>query len=237
MPRKGSTVPFARNIAVTENEPSLHGTLDDFRFFWYRPRATEDPIANLPQAVIESADISAITQLILRERESRDLGYWELMKECFWPDSLVRVSWFRGNGADFVSGSIEMARRGVPAKHRLAPILVTLAGHRAIASLTAIIDLPVRLKGIDATLSTHSRFLYRAEKRDSRWGIIGFDAIYMRDELTPAIPGQVISIDPKELDGFRPTYRLLSHYLKSQGYEIDSALAGDDRPDLGRGAQ
>jgi hypothetical protein len=186
----------------------------------------------LPQAVIESADVSAITQLILRERESRDLGRWERMKDCFWPDSLVRVSWFRGNGADFVAGSIEMARRGVPAKHRLAPVLVTLAGDRAIASLTAIIDLPVRLKGVDATLSTHSRFLYRAEQRDRRWRIIGFDAVYMRDELTPAIPGQVISIDPKELEGFRPTYRLLSYYLKSQGYEIDSVLAGEDRSDL-----
>ncbi len=190
------------------------------------------PIANLPRAVIESADVSAITQLILRERESRDLGHWERMKECFWPDSLVRVSWFRGSGANFVAGSIEMARRGVPAKHRLAPIHISLSSHRAIASLTAIIDLPVRLKGIDATLSTHSRFLYRAEKREHRWGIIGFDAVYMRDELTPAIPGQVISIDPSELKSFRPTYRLLSHYLKSQGYEIDSALAGDDRPDL-----
>jgi hypothetical protein len=125
-----------------------------------------------------------------------------------------------------------MARRGVPAKHRLAPILVTLSGNRAVASLTAIIDLPVKMKGVDATLSTHSRFLYRAEKREGRWGIIGFDAIYMRDELTPTIPGQVISIDPKEVESFRPTYRLLSYHLKSQGYAIDSGLPGDDRPDL-----
>lgn len=182
--------------------------------------------------MIEGADVSAITQLILRERESRDLGRWDRMRDCFWPDSLVRVSWFRGNGADFVSGSIEMARRGVPAKHRLAPILVTLSGNRAVASLSAIIDLPVKMKGVDGTLSTHSRFLYRAEKREARWKINGFDAIYMRDELTPAIPGQVIAIDPKELASFRPTYRLLSYYLKSQGYVIDSELAGEDRPDL-----
>ena len=30
----------------------------------------------------------------------------------------------------------------------------------------------------------------------------------------------------------RPTYRLLSYYLKTQGYEIDCGLAGEDRPDL-----
>ncbi len=186
----------------------------------------------MPQDVVESADVSAITQLILRERESRDLGRWERMKDCFWPDSLVRVSWFRGNGADFVAGSIDMARRGVPAKHRLAPILVTLSGNRAIASLTAIIDLPVRMKGIDATLSTHSRFLYRTEKREGRWRIVGFDAVYMRDELTPTIPGQVIAINPKEIGSLRPSYRLLLYYLKTQGYEVDSGLAGEDRPDL-----
>jgi hypothetical protein len=192
----------------------------------------ENPISNLPHDVLETADVSAITQLILRERESRDLGRWERMKDCFWPDSLVRVSWFRGNGADFVAGSMDMAGRGVPAKHRLGPVLVTLSGNRAVASLSGIIDLPVKIKGVEATLSTHSRFLYRAERRERRWRIIGFDAIYMRDELTPAIPGQVITIDPKEVESLRPSYRLLLYYLKTKGYEVDSDLAGEDRPDL-----
>lgn len=179
----------------------------------------------------EAADGTAITQLILRERESRDLARWETMRECFWPDSLVRVSWFRGNGPDFVTGSIEMARRGIPAKHRLAPILVRLAGDRAVASLHGIIDLPVTLKGVTATLSTHSRFLYRAERREGRWGLMGFDAIYMRDELTPDLPGQVISIGPAEVEGFRKSYRLLSYYLHSQGYAVDSSLPGEDLPE------
>lgn len=186
----------------------------------------------LPQAVLESADVSAITQLILRERESRDLGLWERMRTCFWPDSLVRVSWFRGNGADFVTGSIDMFRRGVAAKHRLAPILVTLNANRAVATLSAIIDLPAKLKDVEGTLSTHSRFLYRVEKRGDRWGITGFDAVYVRDEFTPSVPGQNVSIEPKELDSLRPTYRLLAYYLKSQSYLIDLALAGDDRQDL-----
>jgi hypothetical protein len=188
--------------------------------------------AEVPKEVMESADVTAITQLVLRERESRDLGRWERMRGCFWPESLVRVSWFRGSGADFVTGSIDMARRKILAKHRLAPILVTLAGDRAIASLTAIIDLPVTLEGVEWTLSTHSRFLYRVERREGRWGICGFDAIYMRDELTPAIPGQSISIDASAVKGFRASYRMLSYYLSSQGYEVDSNLPGEDRPDL-----
>ena len=189
-------------------------------------------MSTIPQAILESADITAITQLVVRERESRDLGLWERMRGCFWPDSHIRVSWFRGNGADFVTGSIDMAKRGVPAKHRLGPILVTLNGNRAVATMSAIIDLPVKMNGVDGTLSSYTRFLYRTEKRDGRWGIISFDAIYVRDEIIPSIPSQTISINPAELDHLRRTYRLLWYYLKTQGYAIDPLLAGEDRPEL-----
>lgn len=184
----------------------------------------------LPQEILDSADITAITQLILRERESRDLGRWKRMGECFWPDSLVRVSWFRGSGAEFVAGSMDMAKRGVLAKHRLGPILVNLAGDRALASMSAIIDLPVKLYGVELTLSAHARFLYCAERRGGRWGLHSFDAIYMRDELTPSIPGQSVTIDPQQVKDFRPSYRMLTYYLKTQGYEIDANLAGEDQP-------
>jgi len=189
-------------------------------------------MTELPKEVRDSVDIVTIQQLILRERESRDLQRWNTMRECFWPDSLVRVSWFQGNGPDFVAGSIDMAKRGIPAKHRLAPILVRLKGERAVATLAGIIDLPVKLKGVEGTLSTHSRFLYRAERRCGEWKLFGFDAIYMRDELVPAISGQAITIDPAEVRDFRPTYRMLCYYLKTQGFTIDSGLAGEDRPDL-----
>lgn len=187
---------------------------------------------DLPKPILDAADISAITQLILRERESRDLGRWERMRDCFWPESLVRVSWYSGNGAGFVDGSIEMARRGILAKHRLGPPLVNLNGDRAVATFAAIIDLPAKLQGLEFTLSSHARFLYRAEKRDGTWRLMGFDAIYMRDELTPSLPGQTITVRSDEVKNFRSTYRMLSYYLSSQGYEVNSNLAGEDRPDL-----
>lgn len=187
---------------------------------------------DIPKAVLDATDITLITQLILRERESRDLGRWERMRGCFWPDSLVRVSWYSGSGPGFVDGSIDMARRGILAKHRLGPILVNLNGNRAVATLAGIIDLPAKLQGLDFTLSSHARFLFRAEKRNGNWRLMGFDAIYMRDELTPTIPGQTIIVNPGDVKPFRPSYRMLSYYLSSQGYEVNSELAGEDRPDL-----
>jgi hypothetical protein len=186
---------------------------------------------NLPQAVRDAADVYAVTQLILKERESRDLCRWDDMRTCFHPDSHVRVSWFRGNGADFVQGSIDMARRNVLCQHRLSPIRVVLSGNRAVASALAIIDIPVRPQGIEMNLLSYTRFIYRAERRENQWRIFSFDAIYLRDELTPAIPCHSIAIDSSELQSFRPPYRLLSYILSKEGYTIDTELAGTDRPE------
>ena len=185
----------------------------------------------LPAYVQDSSDISEITQLILRERESRDLGRWDTMRDCFHPDSIVKISWFNGSGPEFVDGSIDMAERGMLAKHRLAPVHVVLSGDRAIARLTAIIDIPRIVDGTDLMLSAHGRFVYRVEKRDDVWGIFSFECIYMRDELTPTIPGQTIHIDPAEVEEFRPSYRNLAWCLKKTGYEVDPDLPGEDRPE------
>src|SRR5271157_3206475 len=106
-------------------------------------------MTNLPQAVLEAADVSAVSQLVLRGMVSRDLGWWEQMRDCFHDDSVVRISWIKASGPEFVRRSKEMAERKVQASHRLGPIFVTLAGDRTIAQLAAIIDTPFTLKGTE----------------------------------------------------------------------------------------
>jgi len=171
----------------------------------------------ISKTIRDSADITLITQLILRERTSRDLGDWEQMRDCFHPDSIVRISWFNGSGPDFVNGSIDMVRRGMLAKHRLAPILVNLHGDRAVASLTGIIDIPMVIDGVDLVLSAYGRFLYRVERRDQVWRIYGFDCIYQRDELTPVILGTSVKINQDEIKKYRPSYRNLCYCLSLTG--------------------
>src|SRR5580700_36326 len=87
---------------------------------------------SMPRVVLDAVDTTAVSQLVLRERFGRDLGLWEQMRDCYHDDSIVRISWMKGSGPEFVSHSKEMAQRGVRANHRLGPILVTLAGDRAI---------------------------------------------------------------------------------------------------------
>jgi hypothetical protein len=192
---------------------------------------TNDSSAQIPQHVLDAADISAITQVILRERESRDEGRWGPMRECFHDDALIRISWITGNADDFVNGSRDMAQRGVLAKHRLGPILVRRNQHRAIATLGGVIDIPAKLGEVEVQLSSYARFYYRAERRENRWKLSGFEAVYLRDELVPVVPGQSIVIAPEDLKPFRPSYRLLSYVLNRNGYRVNSDLPGDDRQD------
>jgi hypothetical protein len=81
-------------------------------------------------------DITLISQLVVRERESRDMGFWNRMRDCFHPDAIVSISWFQGSGPDFLTASQDMAARGMLAKHRLGPVLVTLNGERALVPST-----------------------------------------------------------------------------------------------------
>jgi hypothetical protein len=187
---------------------------------------------SLPQEVLEASDVSAVSQLVLRERLSRDLGLWEQMRDCFHSDSLVRISWINASGPEFVRRSKEMAERNVKASHRLGPILVTLAGDRAIAQFAGIVDVPFTLNGIEFMVSCHTRFLLRAERRERAWRLFGFDTIYLRDEITPLIPGQNVTIDLDAVKSLRPSYRLLSYCLASGGFPVRNDLAGVDRPDL-----
>jgi hypothetical protein len=187
---------------------------------------------SLPRAVLEAADVSAVSQLVLRERHSRDFGLWQQMRDCFHEDSVVRLSWIDASGPEFVRRSEEMARRNVNVSHRVSPILVTLAGDRAIAQFTGAINIPFTLNGTEVMVSSHSLFLFRAERREQVWRISGFNMVYQRDEIAPVIPGQAIAIDPEAMKSFRPSYRLLSYCLTAGGFPVRNDLAGIDRPEL-----
>ncbi len=188
------------------------------------------PASPSPARLVAALDVTELTQLVLVERESRDLGQWRTMRDCFHDDACIRISWITGDADAFVAGSIDMARRGVQAKHRLGPVRVHLRDDRAVLCLSGIIDIPTRIDGIEAQLSSHARFLYRAERREGVWRLAGFDGVYRRDELFAVVPGQSLVVDPAALAEYRPSYRLLTYVLACNGYTINHELPGEDRP-------
>ena len=178
-----------------------------------------------------STSFDEITQLILRERQCRDRGWWNEMGECFAENATIRMSWFTGSAEEFVKRSQGMSGRGDYAVHRLSPPAIRLQGNRAWAEVPLTIQFRVSINGIDAYLDSNARSQYRAQQAGDQWHIVGITSIYERDSLVPAVPGTQLNINPEELAIYRPSYRCLAWYLNQKGYQVEADLLGDDQPE------
>jgi hypothetical protein len=176
------------------------------------------------------SDIHELTQLVLRERQGRDRGWWRQMRESFHNDSTVRLSWFQGSGPDFVTESKKMSGNGNRALHRLAPPVLKINNHKAIIEVPSAIEFRIFVNDVETDIVSFARLLYRAERRDGVWKLLSLDAIYERDTMTPVVPGAILELVPDQLAGLRPTYRFIGYHLRNLGYEIRNDLYGDDHP-------
>lgn len=172
-----------------------------------------------------------VTQLVLRERQSRDRGWWDRWSDCFAKDSTIDMSWFSGSGAEFVRATRLRSTDGVWGSHRLGPPVVQVNGDRAWAELPLSIEFPITVGDTDANLASYCRSQYRAQRSGGTWRITSITSIYERDTLTASLPGTTLDIDPAALAGFRPSYRCLAWYLSGIGADVGSDLLGDDQPD------
>ena len=176
-------------------------------------------------------DISEITQIVLRERQGRDRGWWAQMAECFHPDSRVTLSWFDGPGAEFVARSEKMAEMGIRVLHRPSPPVVHVLGVKAVLELSIIAERRFLLNGVEADLASYTRLLYRLDRRESGWKILSLNAIYERDTLTPTVPGTTLDVDHEKLASFRPSYRFVAYDISMSGRSMTADLCGDDQPE------
>ena len=110
-------------------------------------------------------------------------------------------------------------------------MLVTANDTKAVATVVGSIDIPTVLEGKQFHLRAHCQMFYRVEQRAGEWRILGFTAIYRRDELTPVVLGQVVTMPQDLLDRFRPPYRHLAWSQHLLGYEVNMQLPGIDRPE------
>ncbi len=179
----------------------------------------------------EHIDRLAIEDLILRERAARDAGDWEEMARYFHPESEIEVSWFKGSGADFVSGSKRLAAGVGYTFHEMGTSIVTVHGDRALADSACTIHGFIKLDGIDIDITSYGRLQWRALRSDGGWLIAGMRPMYIRDCITPVNPSRVPDIDQALYDGLRLSYRSIAYVMARIGKPVPDHLAGVDRPD------
>ena len=172
-----------------------------------------------------------VAQVVLRERQARDRGWWEQMRECIHPQAGIRLSWFRGTGHDFVAESEKMAGSGLKSTHRLSPPVTSVHDTRAVVEMPAGIEFRDVVGGAEADLTAYTRLVYRVENLDGRWQVVALDCIYERDSLVPTTPGDVPRLDREKLAALRAPFRFLGYFLMERGYQVGTDLYADDRPD------
>ena len=176
-------------------------------------------------------DITELTQVIFKERQARDRGWFDQEAACFHPHSRVHITWFDGPGAEFVELSRAIFAEGIRPSHRLSPPVVHLAGERAVAEVPTEISVIQSFGGVDAYVVSYTRLLYRLERITGDWKISSLDCIYERDTLVPVIYGISPKIDPDVLSRFRRPFMYLAYHLHEIGKSVRDDLYGDDRPE------
>ncbi len=179
----------------------------------------------------EQGDIIAVSQLIYVERHWRDTGQWDKMRSVYHPESVVRVTWFKGNGRAFVEASKGLHRAG-QSKHRLSPSIVRVNGDRALAETDATIETRTFLGDVEVDTVASCRLFNRVRRDDNSWRLASLDVIYEKDMLAPVHPSDQLTFDRERLQTYRSSYQFLCYNLHALGRTIDPDLAGDDRPDL-----
>lgn len=173
------------------------------------------------QAMLDKHNIKALVEA---ERYYRDNLLFEQMEQCYSVESRVRITWYDGDGREFVRRS---AGQGLGAKHKTHSTMIWLWGRRAIAEMQCTMIGPREtIGGVQAENQGYVRLLYKTEKEDDGvWRIKGFDCIYERDWLN-IVSGASLDMEIPEEN--RESYKILTEHLKRLGLPVSHDLPGED---------
>ena len=102
------------------------------------------------KTLIDKADVA---ELVQTERAARDQGQWDRMAACYWPKSVVSISWINCSGPEFVEASKTAFAEGVRHVHQMSPCIVTLKGDKALAETGCTILLGGRVGGVAVSVT------------------------------------------------------------------------------------
>lgn len=184
------------------------------------------PVVSNQHEMEEKANIK---ELIEFERFSRDNGLWDEMKKCYAEDSRVNISWYQGSGHGFVEATSKME---TTALHKAHNTEIWVKGDKAVAMMTATIDLQHHIGQYPVELVSDVILIFRTQKIDGQWYIVSFESIYQKDDIIPAFPNAEISIPAEEISQYRKSYGSMIYLMRKANFKIDENLPGTDRPDL-----
>ncbi|KAH8817346.1 hypothetical protein F5884DRAFT_779125 [Xylogone sp. PMI_703] len=184
--------------------------------------------------------VAQMTSLVKRERWYRDTAQWENLRNVYHPDgskTSIKITWFNGTIDDFILRSVDMAGRGTHAIHTIQPVEISVSNDfsRAISESMSSIMIRFSYGSVQYDCTSWVRFISRFEYLENKWRMCTLDAIYIRDQIAPAIPGyrdedQKIK-EEIEIAGYRDSYKGISFTLEKSGFMVAQDLPGVDKPE------
>jgi hypothetical protein len=178
------------------------------------------------------SDREEIADLARRERFARDTADWEVLEACYWPDALIRTTWFKGSATEFIAGSKGLRAGGMISKHEISPANIRIVDDRALVESNGQILVRMNFQGSDCDLASWTRFFSRVRREAGVWRLASWDSIYVKDRIDPLDPAKPPTIDWDAVAACRPAYRFFHYTITADGGHCNDDLPGDDRPDL-----
>ena len=129
------------------------------------------------------SDRETISELINAWIYHRDRGNWDQLRDTFWPEGTISLSWFDGPFEQFVDAIKEMAEKGIQAKHIVAQPFIKKNGNRAVSEANITLSTRGGIGPLEIDLTTYGRIYDLLEKREGVWRILNRTAIYEKDRM------------------------------------------------------
>lgn len=180
------------------------------------------------------SDRESICELIHAWAYHRDRGNWEQLRDTFWPNGTISLSWFDGPFEQFVDSCREMAEKESQGKHMVDHPFMKINGNRAVSE-TNVTMLGRGGKGpIEADLTAYGRLYDLLEKREGVWRIFKRTAIYEKDRMDCVRPSLLFWIASFliNLNKYPKALRFFGFVLEKSGLELKNNIIQDNSEEL-----
>ena len=180
----------------------------------------------------ESADRSAIRDVVEGWVVWRDSGQWDRLATCWHDDAVMSATWQQASAVDFMAASRAAWDRGVDVEHFLGGMTIDLAEDRAVVQSKMTIGQRSLVHAIAVDVVCEGRFYDFFERRAGRWAIVWRQPIYERDRMDPVALGATLVLDSAILDRFPVGYRHLAYLQTEMGLVVKRDMPGRQGPEV-----
>lgn len=133
----------------------------------------------------------------------------------FFDDAYITTSWIEAPIDEFIQASKDGFAAGTSfmyIAHRVcgSSVETNTALTRAVCRVKTTITCRFTFDGIEMDNEADCRFFFLLEKREARWGVCFFTALFDKDKFVPVNPTRTFPVPEEEVDQYPSGYRYLA---------------------------